>query len=112
MSFTTSAAFFIDYPKIFVVRVFYIAIGGFCCNGLSACSFGLNACCYFLADVSCVPFGHDIDKGGKFQCILVFTVYTGVDDNKVSVTGPAQHRELLSGVRIVVFHVDSAVIVT
>ena len=47
--------FFVNYPKIFVVGVFHITIGGFGCDWLATHAFGLNARFHFLADVLCVP---------------------------------------------------------
>ena len=57
--------FLVDYPKILVVRVFHIAVGGFGGNRLSAHALRFNAGLYFLADVLCVPLRHDVDKGRK-----------------------------------------------
>lgn len=57
--------FFVNQPKILIGLVFYIAVWGFCGDWLSAHTLCLNARFYFLADVFCVPFRHDIDKRRK-----------------------------------------------
>ena len=47
--------FFINYPKIFVVGVFDISVGGFGCDWLAARPLCADTRFYFLADVAGVP---------------------------------------------------------
>ena len=92
--------FFVDYPKILVVRVFDIAVRGFGDNRLSTHAFGLNARFHFLADVLCVPLRHDIDKGRKLQCVGLLAVNAVVDRDKAHIV-PSEYLHRVAYLEIV-----------
>ena len=92
--------FFVDYPKILVVRVFDIAVRGFGDNRLSTHAFGLNARFHFLADVLCIPLRHDIDKGRKLQCVGLLAVNAVVDRDKAHIV-PSEYLHRVADLEIV-----------
>lgn len=92
--------FFVDYPKILVVRVFDIAVRGFGDNRLSTHAFGLNARFHFLADVLCIPLRHDIDKGRKLQCVGFLAVNAVVDRDKAHIV-PSEYLHRVADLEIV-----------
>ena len=92
--------FLVDYPKILVVRVFHIAVGGFGGNRLSAHALRFNAGLYFLADVLCVPLRHDVDKGRKLQCVGLLAVYPVVDRDKAHIV-PSEYLHSVANLEIV-----------
>ena len=92
--------FLVDYPKILVVRVFYITVRGFGGNRLSAHAFGCNARFYFLADVLCVPLRHDVDKGRKLQRIGLLAVNAVVDRDKAHIV-PSENLHRVADLEIV-----------
>lgn len=91
---------FVDYPKILAIRAFDITVRGFGGNRFFTHTFGLNTRFYFLVDVLCVPFRHDINKGRKLQCAEFPAANAVIDRDKTYII-PSEYLHCAVGLGIV-----------
>ena len=93
--------FLVDQPVVFVLRVFLIAVDGTVGGWLAGFPLDPNGGFLLAAQVTKIPFVHDVEEGGKFIAVLVIAVHAVGDGNKVNAVLPEEYLRVKSGLQIV-----------
>ena len=93
--------FLVDQPVVFVLRVFLIAVDGTVGGWLAGFPLDPNGGFLLAAQVTKIPFVHDVEEGRKLVAVLVITVHAVGNGNKVDAMLPEEYLRVKAGLQIV-----------
>ena len=93
--------FLVDQPVVFVLRVFLIAVDGTVGGWLAGFPLDPNGGFLLAAQVTKIPFVHDVEEGRKLVAVLVITVHAVGNGNKVDAMLPEEYLCVKAGLQIV-----------
>ena len=93
--------FLVDQPVGFVLRVFLIAVDGTVGGWLAGFPLDPNGGFLLAAQVTKIPFVHDVEEGRKLVAVLVITVHAVGNGNKVDAMLPEEYLCVKAGLQIV-----------
>ena len=94
-------SFLVDQPVVFVLRVFLIAVDGTVGGGLAGFPLDTNGGFLLAAQVTKIPFVHDVEEGRKFIAVLVIAVHAVGDSHKVDAMLPEEYLCVKAGLQII-----------
>ena len=86
---------------VFVIRVFLIAIDGAVGGGLAGFPLDPNGGFLLAAQVTKIPFVHDVEEGRKFVAVLVITVHAVGNGNKVDAVLPEEYLRVKTCLQVI-----------
>ena len=86
---------------VFVLRVFLIAVDGAVGGWLAGFPLDPNGGFLLAAQVTKIPFVHDVEEGRKLVAVLVITVHAVGNGNKVNAVLPEEYLCVKAGLQIV-----------
>ena len=95
------SGFLVDQPVVFVLRVFLIAVDGTVGGWLAGFPLDPNGGFLLAAQVTKIPFVHDVEEGRKLVAVLVITVHAVGNGNKVDAMLPEEYLCVKAGLQIV-----------
>ena len=95
------SCFLVDQPVVFVLRVFLVAIDGAVGGRLAGFPLDTNGGFLLAAQVTKIPFVHDVEEGRKLVAVLVITVHTVGNRHKVDAVLPEEHLRVKAGLQII-----------
>jgi len=93
--------FLVDQPVVFVLWVLLIAVDGAVGGWLAGFPFDANGRFLLAAQVTKIPFVHDVEEGRKLVAVLVVTVHAVGNGNKVDAMLPEEYLCVKAGLQIV-----------
>ena len=94
-------SFFVNDPAVFVLRIFLISIDGMGGSVLSGVSLDTIGSRHLPGLISQIPLVHDVQKRRKLVAVLIFTVHTVCNGNKMNPMLPEEHLGIKAGLQIV-----------
>ena len=93
--------FLVDQPVVFVLRVFLIAVDGTVGGWLAGFPLDPNGGFLLAAQVTKIPFVHDVEEGRKLVAVLVITVHAVGNRHKVDAMLPEEYLRVKAGLQII-----------
>ena len=86
---------------ILVLRVFLVAIDGAVGGGLAGFPFDPNGGFLLAAQVTKIPFVHDVEEGRKFVAVLIVAVHAVGNRHKVDAVLPEEYLRVKAGLQVI-----------
>ena len=94
-------SFLVDQPVILVLRVFLVAIDGAVGGGLAGFPLDPNGGFLLAAQVTKIPFVHDVEEGRKFVAVLIVAVHAVGNRHKVDAVLPEEYLRVKAGLQVI-----------
>lgn len=75
-------------PSVLIARLFLVSVDSTVCGRLAGFALDTNGGALFAAQITKIPFVHDVQKRGKFVAVLIVAVHTVGDCHKVNIVLP------------------------
>ena len=95
------SGFLVDMPSVLIARLFLIAIDSTVRSRLARFALDTDGGALLAAQITKIPFVHDIQKRGKFVAVLVIAVHTVGNRNKVNTMLTEKYLGVKAGLQIV-----------